>query len=218
MEALSTVARRNVNGRIHIDQWSFPDSSAGVNTIENGDPGMDPENRLLYRRIRFGVAGDVPPGNMSYRVEIESREGSAGGWGRLEAKGGGASQPRSTRPPRAAGDVRGGEGRGARGTPPETAGRLANTWWYDESTNGGRLGRRERCASGGWPGRSAARFPWGAARTRRWGRGWASRRSGTGGLVPRAQGDRGAGGRGEAQGRDDGVGGEAEPASYGGGA
>ena len=71
LEALSTAARRTVNGRIHIDEWAFPNSSPGINTMENGDPGLDPENRLLYRRIRFGVRGDIPPHNMSYRAEIE---------------------------------------------------------------------------------------------------------------------------------------------------
>lgn len=71
LEALSAVASRTVNGRVHIDQWAFPDTSPGVNVIENGDPGDDPENRLLYRRIRLGVRGTVPPGNMSYRMEIE---------------------------------------------------------------------------------------------------------------------------------------------------
>ena len=191
MEALSTVARRNVNGRIHIDQWSFPDSSAGVNTIENGDPGMDPENRLLYRRIRFGVAGDVPPGNMSYRVEIEfsGQDGSQFrdawiGWDDLTffntLRIGNQKRPYGwehlnssnfmvflERPfvveafnedsrrfgivsygvsdneqynwrygvynlpeVQSAGSIIGDR------LQPEIAGRLANTWWYDESTNG----------------------------------------------------------------------------------
>ena len=71
LEALSTADRRGVNGRVHIDQWSFPASTPGINVIENGDPTKDPQNRLLYRRIRFGVRGQVPPLNMSYRVEIE---------------------------------------------------------------------------------------------------------------------------------------------------
>jgi len=71
IESLSTSALRSVNGRVHIDQWDFPKSSPGINIIENGNPDEDPEGRLLYRRIRFGVSGNVPPLNMSYRVEIE---------------------------------------------------------------------------------------------------------------------------------------------------
>ncbi len=71
LETLSNASRRIVNGRLHIDQWSFPRASDGVNVIENGDPADDPQNRLLYRRIRIGVRGTVPPENMSYRLEIE---------------------------------------------------------------------------------------------------------------------------------------------------
>jgi phosphate-selective porin OprO/OprP len=71
LEALSNYSRRIVNGRIHIDQWGFPQDSAGINTIETGDPNGDPQDRLLYRRIRLGVRGTVPPENMPYRMEIE---------------------------------------------------------------------------------------------------------------------------------------------------
>lgn len=67
-----------VNGRIHIDQWGFPVNSPGTNEIESGNPLLGPIDRLVYRRIRMGVGGTVPPGNMSYRVEIEysGEEGS----------------------------------------------------------------------------------------------------------------------------------------------
>lgn len=71
MAALSDLSKRMVSGRIHIDQWMHPQGSRGINIIETGDPNEDPENQLLYRRIRLGVAGDIPPGNMSYRLEIE---------------------------------------------------------------------------------------------------------------------------------------------------
>ncbi len=71
LEAFSTEALRQVNGRIHIDHWSFPESSPGVNVMENGNPDIDPQDRLLYRRLRIGVGGQVPPLNMSYRIEIE---------------------------------------------------------------------------------------------------------------------------------------------------
>jgi phosphate-selective porin OprO/OprP len=71
LEAISKVSSRFVNGRLHIDQWGFPNDSPGVNVIETGDPARGPQDRLLYRRMRFGVKGTVPPRNMSYRIEIE---------------------------------------------------------------------------------------------------------------------------------------------------
>lgn len=71
LEALSAATRRTVNGRIHIDQWGVPSSSPGINIIETGDPSDDPDNELLFRRIRIGTHGTVPPENMSYRLEIE---------------------------------------------------------------------------------------------------------------------------------------------------
>ena len=78
LEGLSQRSRRIVNGRIHVDQWNFPDSSKGINVIENGDPKSDPQDRLLFRRLRIGVRGTVPPGNMSYRLELDfsGQEGS----------------------------------------------------------------------------------------------------------------------------------------------
>ena len=71
MESLSNDSRRRVNGRIHIDHWSFPDSSEGINLIENGNVNDAPQSRFLYRRLRIGVAGEVQPLNTSYRLEIE---------------------------------------------------------------------------------------------------------------------------------------------------
>jgi hypothetical protein len=59
LEALSAASPRVVNGRLHVDQWGFPESSPGVNIIETGDPDDPPQDRLLYRRIRFGVRGTV---------------------------------------------------------------------------------------------------------------------------------------------------------------
>jgi phosphate-selective porin OprO/OprP len=49
-----------------------------VNQLETGDPLQGPIDRLVYRRLRIGVGGTVPPGNMSYRLEIEfsGEEGS----------------------------------------------------------------------------------------------------------------------------------------------
>ncbi len=71
LETPATETTRVVNGRIHIDQWGFPESSPGINVIETGNPANGPLDRLVYRRLRLGVGGSVPPGNMSYRLEIE---------------------------------------------------------------------------------------------------------------------------------------------------
>ena len=66
-----SVSNRTVNGRIHLDGWTFPNSSQGCDLIESGDPEKPPQSRVLFRRLRFGVAGKIPPDNMSYRVELE---------------------------------------------------------------------------------------------------------------------------------------------------
>ena len=70
-EAFSQVSSRVLNGRLHVDQWTYPQSSEGINWIENGDPNLDPLSEVVFRRVRFGLHGEVPPDNMSYRVEIE---------------------------------------------------------------------------------------------------------------------------------------------------
>ena len=57
-------------GRIHADAWAFPGDSLGVNAIESGDPTVSPPDRVGFRRLRFGVQGDLPA-NMLYKVEME---------------------------------------------------------------------------------------------------------------------------------------------------
>ncbi len=59
-----------VSGRIHADYWGYPESSPGINQIETGSPAVTPQDRLGFRRLRFGVGGDVSP-NMGYRIEME---------------------------------------------------------------------------------------------------------------------------------------------------
>ena len=60
----------SVNGRIHIDMWQFPGSSPGVNGFETGDNDITPADHLMFRRLRFGVRGEVWQ-NMVYRIEME---------------------------------------------------------------------------------------------------------------------------------------------------
>jgi len=63
-------SRMKVVGRVHADAWHIPDDSPGVNEIETGDPNISPQDRLGFRRVRFGVRGDLPS-NMEYRIEME---------------------------------------------------------------------------------------------------------------------------------------------------
>lgn len=59
-----------LNGRVHLDNWNFLDSDAGINELETGNPTDDPEDRWDFRRIRMEFSGDVP-GNMEWRMQID---------------------------------------------------------------------------------------------------------------------------------------------------
>ncbi|MCA9239770.1 MAG: ATPase [Planctomycetales bacterium] len=71
-----SAATMKVNGRIHADWWGFPGDSPGVNAIESGDPNVSPQDRIGFRRVRFGVKGDLPY-NMVYKIEMEFAGGNA---------------------------------------------------------------------------------------------------------------------------------------------
>lgn len=66
-------------GRIHIDAWGWPGDSAAVNVFETGDPEITPQNRFGFRRVRFGVRGDVWK-TMEYRIETEIANASEFEW------------------------------------------------------------------------------------------------------------------------------------------
>lgn len=68
-------ATMKIVGRIHADMWNFPGDSPGVNEIESGDPNISPQDRLGFRRIRFGVRGDLPY-KIVYRIEMEFAGGN----------------------------------------------------------------------------------------------------------------------------------------------
>lgn len=59
-----------VNGRIHLDYWAFPGSSPGANVFETRNPRNSPNDRIGFRRLRFGVKGDIWK-NMDYKIEME---------------------------------------------------------------------------------------------------------------------------------------------------
>ncbi|REK24700.1 MAG: porin [Planctomycetota bacterium] len=61
-------ATMKVVGRVHADAWGFPENDSDIDLLEGGPGG--PQSRLLFRRLRFGVRGDLP-GNMQYRIEME---------------------------------------------------------------------------------------------------------------------------------------------------
>ena len=64
-----------ISGRIHADHWAFPGDSPGVNIYENNDPTISPQDRIGFRRLRFGVGGKLWK-TMVYKVEMEFAAGN----------------------------------------------------------------------------------------------------------------------------------------------
>ena len=69
--------RFRVNGRIHLDNWSFANDSDGIDNFENPTTGTDPEDRTFFRRIRLKFDGDVTD-NMLYRMQIDFNSPDSG--------------------------------------------------------------------------------------------------------------------------------------------
>lgn len=72
----SNTKSMKIVGRVHADYWGYPSSDAGINLIETGDPNISPQDRIGFRRMRFGVRGDVND-LMEYRIEMEFAGGNA---------------------------------------------------------------------------------------------------------------------------------------------
>jgi phosphate-selective porin OprO/OprP len=81
IDALNTVVQQKVDpghsnmtmqvvGRVHADIWGFPGSNAEIDALEGGASGDGPQDRIGFRRLRFGVRGNLPA-NMEYRLEME---------------------------------------------------------------------------------------------------------------------------------------------------
>ncbi len=69
----SSKSTMKISGRIHLDGWGFDtDEDPAINQF-NG--GTDPQNRLGFRRLRFGVAGKIKD-NMIYKIEMEFAGGN----------------------------------------------------------------------------------------------------------------------------------------------
>lgn len=58
--------KMKLSGRIHLDYWNFADNDPGIALLEGGDP----QDRFGFRRLRFGVKGNLPS-NMFYKIEME---------------------------------------------------------------------------------------------------------------------------------------------------
>ena len=66
----SSKSTMKVSGRVHVDAWGF-DTQDETAVFDGGDP----QNRLGFRRLRFGVKGKVRD-NMIYKVEAEFAGGN----------------------------------------------------------------------------------------------------------------------------------------------
>ena len=69
----SSGSSMQIEGRIHLDYWGFPDTDAGTNVFEgSGTPFVpqNPQDRCTTRRMRLGFKGDVKD-NMLYVAQLE---------------------------------------------------------------------------------------------------------------------------------------------------
>lgn len=64
-----------VSGRVHFDTWSFIDDSPAVNLLETGNAAMPPQDRFGFRRLRFGVSGNLAD-ILRYKIEMEFAGGN----------------------------------------------------------------------------------------------------------------------------------------------
>lgn len=70
-----SVQNLKLQGRIHLDNVMHLNDTAGIGFFEHPDPtnanfGTDPENRLVFRRLRFTMRGDVLT-NMFWKLDLE---------------------------------------------------------------------------------------------------------------------------------------------------
>ena len=69
-KAAASKPSQRWTARIHTDYLAFPGNDAGTNFFETGDPDDVTEDRILMRRLRFGVGGSILE-TMNYRIEME---------------------------------------------------------------------------------------------------------------------------------------------------
>ncbi|QDT04061.1 Phosphate-selective porin O and P [Rubripirellula lacrimiformis] len=68
----SSNSTMKISGRVHADAWGFDTEDDPAPSFMDGG---DPQNRLGFRRLRFGVSGKVKD-NMLYKIEAEFAGGS----------------------------------------------------------------------------------------------------------------------------------------------
>jgi phosphate-selective porin OprO/OprP len=72
----TSASTMKISGRVHFDYWGFPESDPGIDIMDDPDfPNLPPQARIGFRRLRFGVAGDVKD-NMTYKIEMEFAAGA----------------------------------------------------------------------------------------------------------------------------------------------
>ena len=54
-----------LSGRVHADYWGIPGSDQVIADLEGNPDG--PQDRIGFRRMRFGVKGDIAP-NMNWEI------------------------------------------------------------------------------------------------------------------------------------------------------
>jgi phosphate-selective porin OprO/OprP len=71
-EEVDTISKPSVkvSGRVHLDYWGFPEESPLANFLDGTDPAAGPDDFLGFRRLRFGVKGNVYE-TMIYKIEME---------------------------------------------------------------------------------------------------------------------------------------------------
>ncbi len=66
VENANSGATMKFEGRNHADYWAIPDTEPSINTREGGDP----QDRFGFRRMRYGLSGDIAD-NMEYKLDPE---------------------------------------------------------------------------------------------------------------------------------------------------
>ncbi|MDE0819367.1 MAG: hypothetical protein OSA92_17045, partial [Pirellulaceae bacterium] len=72
----SSKSTMKIGGRVHVDAWGFNPTGGQVSLLNSkGGFTEDPQNRIGFRRVRFGVKGTIRD-NMNYKIEMELAGGN----------------------------------------------------------------------------------------------------------------------------------------------
>ncbi len=71
----SSKSTVKISGRIHADAWGFDGGSGDEAALTRFNDGLEPQNRLGFRRLRIGAKGDIQD-NMLYKIEMEFANGN----------------------------------------------------------------------------------------------------------------------------------------------